>query len=71
LLKVVALVDTKAVDIQEAMKLGFADFEDAVLAATALREQADYIITGNVRDFSKSPVPAISPVAFLEQRKAP
>jgi predicted nucleic acid-binding protein len=35
LLNVVTLVDTKAVDIQEAIKLGFPDFEDAVIAATA------------------------------------
>jgi predicted nucleic acid-binding protein len=58
LLTVVSLVDTKAADIQEAIKLGFSDFEDAVIAATASREQADYIITGNTTDFSKSPVPA-------------
>jgi predicted nucleic acid-binding protein len=71
LLKVVSLVDTKAVDILEAIRLGFSDFEDAVIAATALREQADYIITGNAKDFSKSPVPAKSPAEFLKQTKAP
>jgi predicted nucleic acid-binding protein len=71
LLKVVTLVDTKATDIQEAIKFGFPDFEDAVIAATASREQADYIITGNVKDFSKSSVPAISPAEFLKQTKAP
>jgi predicted nucleic acid-binding protein len=65
LLNVVTPVDTKAADIQEAIKLGFSDFEDAVIAVTASREQADYIITGNVKDFSKSAVPAISPVEFL------
>jgi predicted nucleic acid-binding protein len=71
LLKVVTLVDTKAADIQEAIKLGFSDFEDAVIAATASREQAGYIITRNVKDFSKSSVPAISPAEFLQQTKAP
>jgi predicted nucleic acid-binding protein len=70
LLNVVTLVDTKAADIQEAIKFGFPDFEDAVIAATASREQADYIITGNMKDFSKSPIPAISPAEFLHQMKA-
>jgi predicted nucleic acid-binding protein len=70
LLKVVTLVDTKAADIQDAINLGFADFEDAVIAVTALRERADYIITGNTKDFSKSPVPAIHPAEFLKQTKS-
>jgi predicted nucleic acid-binding protein len=69
LLKVVTLVDTKAVDIQEVIRLGFSDFEDAVIAATASREQADHIITGNTKDFSKSPVPAMCPSEFLQQTK--
>jgi len=44
MLKVVSSVDTKAVDIQEAIRLNFTDFEDAVVAATASREGASYII---------------------------
>jgi predicted nucleic acid-binding protein len=67
ILRVLLLVDTKACDIQEATKLGFPDFEDAVVAATASREKADYIITRNVTDFAKSPIPAISPSNFLKQ----
>jgi predicted nucleic acid-binding protein len=45
--------------------LGFADFEDAVIAAIARREKADYIITRNIKDYSKSPIPAITPEEFL------
>lgn len=67
LLKIVNPVDTKAIDIQEAVKLNFSDFEDAVVAATALRENAEYIITRNETDFAKSPVPAISPTMFLQK----
>ena len=66
MLKIVSAVDTKASDINEAIKLGFPDFEDAVVAATALRENADYIITRNTVDYKKSPVPAISPKEFLK-----
>ncbi|GHU13982.1 DNA-binding protein [Spirochaetia bacterium] len=66
LLTVVDLVDTKASDIQDALCLGFSDFEDAVIAATASRENADYIITRNGDDFIKSVIPAISPAEFLK-----
>ena len=67
MLKVVTVVDTKAVDLQEAIKLSFSDFEDAIVAATAERENADYIITRNAGDFKKSNIPAISPADFLEK----
>ena len=67
MLKVVTSVDTKAIDIQEAIRLNFSDFEDAVIAATASREGASYIITRNTSDFNKSPVPAITPADFLER----
>ena len=67
MLKIVTPVDTKAVDIQAAIKLNFSDFEDAVISATAAREKADYIISRNAGDFIKSPVPAISPADFLKK----
>jgi predicted nucleic acid-binding protein len=66
MLKVVTSVDTKAVDIQEAIRLNFSDFEDAVIAATASREGASYIITRNAGDFIKSTVPAMTPADFLK-----
>ena len=67
LLKVVTSVDTKAVDVQEATTLNFSDFEDAIVASTAKREKADYIVTRNTVDFANSSVPAISPAEFLEK----
>ena len=66
MLKIVTVVDTKAVDIQEALLLDFPDFEDAVVAATAVREKVDYIITRNADDFTKSTVQAICPADFLK-----
>jgi hypothetical protein len=41
------------------------DYEDAVQALCAKRNRADYIITRNVSDFSKSFVPAILPCDVL------
>ena len=69
LLKVATPVDTKAADIEEAIRLNFPDFEDAVVAATAARENADFIITRNTGDFAKSPVPAVTPTDFLKKQK--
>jgi predicted nucleic acid-binding protein len=65
LLQLISACDTTASDITVALTLGVADFEDAILAATAKREKAEYIITRNGRDFKKSPVPAISAADFL------
>lgn len=42
-----------------------ADLEDAVVACSAREAGCDYIVTRNKPDFSKSPVPAISPEELL------
>jgi predicted nucleic acid-binding protein len=68
LLKLVTLVDTKAYDINNALAYNMPDFEDAIIAAAALREKADYIMTRNAKDYSKSPVPAITPDEFLAMK---
>jgi predicted nucleic acid-binding protein len=65
ILEIIKPVDTLVNDIFSAAELGFSDFEDAVVAAIAQREKADYIITRNTKDYSKSPVPAIAPEGFL------
>ena len=67
LLKVVNAVDTKAVDIQNAIKLNFSDFEDAVVTATAIRENAVYIITRNTADYKNASISVISPEDFLKK----
>jgi predicted nucleic acid-binding protein len=66
----VGLCDTTAADINTALTLPIADFEDAVIAAAAKRERADYIVTRNEADFANSPVPAISPARFLHHHTA-
>jgi len=66
ILKILLLVDTVPSDIFTAKTLNVSDFEDSVISAVANRNVADYIITRNVVDFAKSPVPAISPKDFLK-----
>ena len=60
------MIDVNAADVQAALALGMPDFEDALLACRAKRQRVNYIITRNEKDFNLSPVPAISPKAFLE-----
>lgn len=59
------LTDTCAEDCINALHNGMADYEDAVMSETARRIRADYIVTRNEKDYSKSKVPAISPGEFL------
>lgn len=71
LLRIVHVVPISESDFAQALVLGFADFEDAVQAAAALKVGADYVATRNTTDFKKSPVKARSPaelLALLNQR---
>jgi predicted nucleic acid-binding protein len=49
------------------LKLGIGDFEDALQAGAAMAWEAAFIVTRNERDFKRSPVPAISPSAYLKR----
>lgn len=57
--------DLSVSDLTQAAGLNWSDFEDAVQSVTAERIHADYIITRNVRDFSKSKVMAFTPSELL------
>ena len=52
---------------EEARTLAMTDFEDAAVAMVAKTSGSDFIVTRNVDDFLRSPVPAITPVDFLSQ----
>ena len=57
--------DYTAADMHRAAELCWPDFEDAVQAVIAERLGADCIITRNVRDYQRSPVPALTPAEYL------
>ena len=59
--------DFSVSDLTHAAELNWKDFEDAVQSVTAERIHADYIITRNVRDFSKSRVMAFTPPELLSR----
>ena len=53
--------------VKEAIdNLDFRDFEDCLQDSCAKTGRAQYIITRNVKDFTGSDIPAISPNDFLE-----
>lgn len=71
LIDLTAMLRVEAVDhqiLQQALALGWHDFEDAVQAVTAAQCRADYLVTRNPRDFRKSLVPVITPSEFLVLR---
>ena len=61
----VAPADTPA--LRYAVSLPMADFEDAMQVAAARACGARYIVTRNIRDFSGSPIPALTPRDALAQ----
>ena len=52
-------------DALQALQLPMPDFEDALQVCAAQACGADYVITRNLRDFVKSPVPTLTPEGFL------
>lgn len=60
------VADLKAGDIKMALAMDFSDSEDALQSACALRIKADYIVTRNIKDFTKSCITAIQPDELLE-----
>lgn len=58
-------LDTTGLDCQKALSSDMSDYEDAVMAETALRTGMDCIVTRNIKDYSKSPVPIYQPADFI------
>jgi predicted nucleic acid-binding protein len=67
LLEAVEVVAADAPLLKLALRWGFADLEDAMQAAAAETWKAAFIITRNVRDFRRSPVPALTPAEFMKR----
>lgn len=59
------VVDTAGMDARKAISSEVSDYEDAVMIETAIREDADCIVTRNIKDYSKSSVPVYEPAEFL------
>ena len=60
------VVDLKADDFAEAIKLDFEDYEDALQCVTAQKIKANFIVTRNVKDYINSNIRAITPSEFIK-----
>ncbi len=59
------ILDTSGLDCQKAVFSPVSDYEDAVMIETAIHNEMDCIVTRNLQDYAKSPVPVYSPEEFL------
>ena len=59
------LLDTTAMDCRRAISSQMTDYEDAVMAETALRSGCDCIVTRNLKDYQHASIPSYSPSDFL------
>ena len=66
LIRFVAVAEGGTDAIGYAARLEMADFEDAMQVAAARACGAGFVVTRNARDFTRSPIPAITPVEALE-----
>lgn len=66
LLSIVGMLDSTADDVFHAIFSEVSDFEDAVMIETAVRSHVDCIVTRNIKDYTKSPVPVYTPEQFVE-----
>lgn len=63
------ILDTTNSDIRRALASELSDYEDAVMAETAIREGMDCIISRNLHDYRKFRLPVYSPHDFLKMMK--
>lgn len=62
------ITEVDAQIINQAIDSDFADFEDAIQYACALRANATHLVTRDLADFRRSEVPAVSPDGYLANR---
>ena len=66
-LKVLKVLSASRQTLIEAADPCYADYEDAVSFLSAAASGCNLILTRNPKDFAKSPVPAKTPHAFLQE----
>ena len=67
LFSVISILDTSARQVQIAFGSPMSDYEDAIMAQTALENDIDLIVTRNLKDYQLSPVPVCTPGECLEK----
>ena len=67
LLRFVAVASGGTAVVRHALTFPMADFEHALQVAAAISGEAQFIVTRNVQDFRRSPLPALTPSEFLRR----
>jgi predicted nucleic acid-binding protein len=67
LTRFVAVAETDTRAVRYAAELPMRDFEDALQVAAARACGARHIVTRNVRDFDRAPIPALTPAEALRE----
>ena len=67
LTRFVAVAETDTSAVRYAAELPMRDFEEALQVAAARACGARHIVTRNVRDFDRSPIPALTPAEALDE----
>lgn len=62
----VKVVEVGGMIIKKSFQKRWKDMEDCVQYLVAKREEVDYLITRNEKDFSDSDIPVLSPSEFLD-----
>ena len=62
---------TRKQEFWRARSLGMKDFEDAVVAASAMAAGCDLIVTRNIADFDRAPIQTLTPEEFLAALELP
>ncbi|GAH16573.1 unnamed protein product [marine sediment metagenome] len=56
--------------LREALDSRIKDYEDAVIESSCLKNEIDYIVSRNLKDFKNSRIKAISPKEYMIDRKS-
>ena len=67
LLDVFVLIDSSADDVIRALSSKTTDYEDALMIQTAASNNADYIVTRSIKDYTLSPVQVLLPDELLQK----
>ena len=59
------IVEVDAQIVNQAIDSSFADFEDGIQHACALRGKASHLLTRDVAGFRRADLPVVSPKAYL------
>ena len=66
MLEIVNPVDLTGADIKTAIQLNWDDFEDCLIAVSAQKAGADFLLTRDTKGFERSMVPVKTPAEWLD-----